>query len=70
MSLSSTVLVDLRLPPTALGLGFVLLALRARRARKFREPRVAAQEDPKKKKSQFGGSTLPDRVELFWTYRG
>src|SRR6266487_4146897 len=44
ISLSSTVLVDLRLPPTALGLGFVLLALRARRARESRWPWVQAQE--------------------------
>src|SRR5436190_22409984 len=49
ISLSSTVLVDLRLPPTALGLGFVLLALRARRARESRCERVPAQEVPKQK---------------------
>src|SRR6266513_5033980 len=58
ISLSSTVLVDLRLPPTALGLGFVLLALRARRARESRWPRVPAQEVPKTKMSQFGGAAF------------
>src|SRR5207253_7405840 len=58
VSLSSTVLVDLRLPPTALGLGFVLLALRARRARESRWPRAPAQEVPDTKMSQFGRSAL------------
>jgi hypothetical protein len=58
ISLSSTVLVDLRLPPTALGLGFVLLALRARRARESRWPWVQAQEVCETKMSQFGDSAL------------
>src|SRR5204862_2470570 len=53
ISLSSTVLVDLRLPPTALGLGFVLLALRARRARESRCLPVPAQEVHERKMPQF-----------------
>src|SRR5262249_17898072 len=57
VSLSSTVLVDLRLPPTALELGFVLLPFRARRARESRGWLVSAQEVPKRKTSQFGSST-------------
>src|SRR5204863_6173230 len=44
VSLSSTVLVDLRLPPTALELGFVLLTFRARRARESRQRPGSAQE--------------------------
>src|SRR5437763_7355059 len=63
ISLSSTVLVDLRLPPTALELGFVLLALRARRARESRQSRVLAQEVPAKKKPQFGGSASRGPLE-------
>src|SRR5207248_8153722 len=63
ISLSSTVLVDLRLPPTALGLGFVLLALRARRARVSRGPRVPAQGVPETKMSQFGGSASRTRLQ-------
>src|SRR5262249_61291832 len=58
ISLSSTVRADLRLPPTALGLGFVLLALRARRARESRRPRLPAQEVPETKMSQFGRSAF------------
>src|SRR6266566_3484760 len=63
VSLSSTVLVDLRLPPPALGLGFVLLALRARRARESRWPRVPAQEVRETKMSQFGGSALRNQLQ-------
>src|SRR5204863_9048730 len=63
ISLSSTVLVDLRLPPTALGLGFVLLALRARRARESRWPWVQAQEVCETKMSQFGDSALAGSPE-------
>src|SRR5437763_15599665 len=58
ISLSSTVLVDLRLPPTALGLGFVLLALRARRARESRCLPVPAQEVRERKMPQFARSAL------------
>src|SRR5262249_50226838 len=65
VSLSSTVLVDLRLPPTALELGFVLLPFRARRARESRGWLVSAQEVPKRKTSQFGSSTLGGGGERF-----
>src|SRR5204863_5595126 len=58
ISLSSTVLVDLRLPPTALELGFVLLALRARRARESRCLPVPAQEVRERKMPQFARSAL------------
>ena len=58
ISVSSTVLVDLRLPPTALELGFVLLPFRARRARESRGCPAFAQEVPKRKISQFAGSAF------------
>src|SRR5262249_39096513 len=61
ISVSSPVLVDLRLPPTALELGFVLLPFRARRARESRASPSFAQEVPKvpkRKISQFAGSAF------------
>jgi hypothetical protein len=65
ISLSSTGSADLRLPPTAFGSGFDLLALRARRRWESRRGQVPLQEVRRTKKSQFAGielSTFPQQA--------
>src|SRR5256885_17011145 len=49
ISLSSTGSADLRLPPTAFGSGFDLLALRARRKEESRRGQVRPQEVERRK---------------------
>ena len=64
VSLSSTGSADLRLPPTAFGPGFDLLALRARRREESRRGHVPPQEVPRTKTTQFAEfqfSTFPQR---------
>jgi hypothetical protein len=65
ISLSSTGSADLRLPPTAFGSGFDLLALRARRKRESRRGQVLPQEVRKRKRAQFARiqlSTFPQQT--------
>src|SRR5256885_9437189 len=65
ISLSSTGSADLRLPPTAFGSGFDLLALRARRKQESRRGRVLSQEAQKLKRAQFAEiqfSTFPQQT--------
>ena len=65
ISLSSTGSADLRLPPTASGSGFDLLALRARRKRESRRGHVLPQEVRKTKMAQFARiqlSTFPQQT--------
>src|SRR3954447_15200810 len=65
ISLSSTGSADLRLPPTAFGSGFDLLALRARRKQESRRGRVLPQEVQKLKRAQFAEiqfSTFPQQT--------
>jgi hypothetical protein len=71
VSLSSTGSADLRLPPTAFGSGFDLLALRARRRWESRRGQVPAQEVRTTKRTQFATiqfSTFPQQgVQLVET---
>jgi len=65
ISLSSTGSADLRLPPTAFGSGFDLLALRARRRWESRRGQVLSQEVRKTKSAQFARfqlSTFPQQT--------
>ena len=65
ISLSSTGSADLRLPPTAFGSGFDLLALRARRKKESRRGQVLPQEVPTMKRAQFAEiqfSTFPQQT--------
>src|SRR5439155_9293715 len=65
ISLSSTGSADLRLPPTAFGSGFDLLALRARRRWESRRGHGLPQEVRKTKRTQFARiqlSTFPQQT--------
>src|SRR5438045_8700310 len=65
ISLASTGSADLRLPPTAFGSGFDLLALRARRKQESRRGLVLPQEVQKLKRAQFAEiqfSTFPQQT--------